>query len=346
MTHYHVRLTEQGKSSDEVKNDIDQDMLETQFLAPYRTRRPITVNGKVIQPNKLERIRISASEETSDQIIQVLKYRDANSSVMYIGGPSMTWRAAAAAEDVTDQFITGPPDGDVLSTSATGTGTAASSGAISGPGDKRSVFIVAGRDTDAASGLIQVLRAMSLQIVEWEHAVAKTGLPNPYVGDVVTVGMRSADAAVVIITPDDLVKLRTDLLHDEDGDQEREIQGQPRPNVIYEAGFADALGRNRTLIVEIGSSKSFSDVSGRHTLHYDGTPAKRNALAERLRVAGLKPDTSGDHWLSVGDVGGAIAKANAAIKTERLLQSQPQPPKAGAGPLEPSAVAPAVPRFT
>jgi predicted nucleotide-binding protein len=267
--------------------------------------------------DKLERIRISTSEEPSSQIIEALRYRDANSSVMVIGGPSMKSRAAGAAEDVTDQFISGPPGSDVPNTSASDISTTASSALVTGPGDKRSVFIVSGRDTEISSNLVQVLRALGLQIVEWEHAVAKTGLPNPYVGDVVTAGLTMADVAVVILTPDDIVKLRADLLHEEDDIVERTLHGQSRPNVIYEAGFADALGRDRTVIVEIGSSKPFSDISGRHTLRYDGSASKRNVLVQRLTVAGLQPDTSGNDWLKVGDISSAIDQAKTAIETER-----------------------------
>src|ERR1700678_1678291 len=80
-------------------------------------------------------------------------------------------------------------------------------------------------------------------------------------------------------------------IREDDGGIERTINGQARPNVIYEAGYADALGLNRMLIIEIGQSKPFSDISGRLTLRYDGSPAKRNALAQRPRLAGLEPDT-------------------------------------------------------
>jgi predicted nucleotide-binding protein len=317
MIYYHVRVTARGERHDEVKNDIDEETLETQFLANYRAGRPITVNGRVIQPDQLDRIRISASEITSDKIINMLRIEDRNSSVFVVGGPSYEWRAASRATDITDQFITGPPGTEIPSTpSSSESGSPVTSSAISGPGDKRSVFIVSGRDTEATSALVQVLRAMNLRIVEWAHAVIRTGVPNPYTGDVVATGLRMADAAIVVITPDDMVRLRPDLLYDDDGETERTIRGQARPNVIYEAGYADALGLNRTLIIEIGQSKPFSDIAGRNTLRYDGSPAKRNSLAQRLRLAGVEPDTDGDEWLIVGDVAGAITRAAAAMEAE------------------------------
>jgi hypothetical protein len=36
-----------------------------------------------------------------------------------------------------------------------------------------------------------------------------------------------------------------------------------------------------------------SDAAGRHVVRYDGTPGKRHAFAERLRLAGLIVDTQG-----------------------------------------------------
>jgi hypothetical protein len=51
---------------------------------------------------------------------------------------------------------------------------ARSLGAI-GPGDKRSVFLVHGRDTRAAKEMRIFLRALSLRVVEWESAIRETG---------------------------------------------------------------------------------------------------------------------------------------------------------------------------
>jgi hypothetical protein len=111
--------------------------------------------------------------------------------------------------------------------------------------------------------------------------------------------------------------LRGDLLRDDDGPYERGYLGQARPNVFYEAGIADGLGRERTIIVEVGRVKPFSDVAGRHVLRFDGSPGRRNALAERLRIAGLDPDTSGTDWLNTGDVTSAIEEAEKALERHR-----------------------------
>jgi predicted nucleotide-binding protein len=100
--------------------------------------------------------------------------------------------------------------------------------------------VIAGRDNRVVAAIVAFLRALGLRVIEWEQAVAKTGLPNPYVGNVVETGLRMADVAVVLLTPDDVVRLRADLLRDDDGPNEQDPRGQARPNVYYEAGLADA----------------------------------------------------------------------------------------------------------
>ena len=145
---------------------------------------------------------------------------------------------------------------------------------VTGPGDKRSVFLVHGRDIRAAIEMRSFLRALGLRVIEWETAVLETGHAAPYIGDVIFAGMRTADAVVILSTPDDLVRLRPDLLSNDDSVHEREIRGQARANVIYEAGIADALDRSRTVLVELGGVKSLGPKW-----------PKRSEIRRRLQVA-------------------------------------------------------------
>jgi len=124
-----------------------------------------------------------------------------------------------------------------------------------------------------------------------------------------------ADAVVVLSTPDDLVRLRPDLLSSDDLAHEREIHGQARANVIYEAGIADALDRSRTVLVELGGVKSLSDLSGRNVVRFDGEAPSRHTLVGRLKSAGLDPDTTGGDWLVTGEFGTAIEAARMGVAT-------------------------------
>src|SRR5664280_2214267 len=109
MTYYHVRVSVDGERHDEVKTDISGEVLESQFLSPYRAARPITVNGRSIPSASIQRIRISASEVPISDIIERVKVEERASKAIVLGGPSYAWRAASKANDVTDQFITGSP---------------------------------------------------------------------------------------------------------------------------------------------------------------------------------------------------------------------------------------------
>jgi predicted nucleotide-binding protein len=195
-----------------------------------------------------------------------------------------------------------------------------------GPGDKRSVFLVHGRDVRAAREMRTLLRALGLHIIEWENAVRETRQATPYIGDVIFAGMRVADAVIVLMTPDDLVCLRPDLLSSDDSANERELRGQARANVIYEAGIADALDRSRTVLVELGGVKSLSDLSGRNVVRFDGSAMSRHKLVSRLEGAGLKPDTRGDDWLEVGnfDVAKEAALHDASPSIRRISYSRAQ----------------------
>jgi len=323
MVHYHVRLSVTGEKRDEVKNDLTPHLLERQFLTPYRRGELVTVNGKTMSWDDIERIRISATQAESGVVAERLKQQDSASSVLVVGGPSYGSRVAAAGEDVTDQFITGPPGVEAIKVDEerVAPAEAHAPSATSTAPRADSVFVVAGRDSLAATAINIFLRAIGLRIVEWEHAVALTGLPNPYVGDVVEAGLQCAGAAVVLLTPDDLVHLRNDLVRESDGSEERTVQGQARPNVYYEAGIADALGRNRTVIVELGSIKSFTDAAGRHVVRYDGSAAMRHTLAERLKIAGLAVNTAGSEWLSAGDVTAAIQASRTALENEASVST-------------------------
>lgn len=295
MEYFHVRLSVAGEDDDETKNDLDQETLRSQFLRPYAEGRSITLNGRSIEPRSISRIRISQSESPADQLIAQIEAEDRRSSVVVLGGPDYGWRAAARAADVTDEYVTAPPGNSGRGASPGPSGTDESVGGTS-------IFLIHGRDARRVEALRGVLRALGLRIVEWAHAVRETGQPNPYIGDVVVAGIGMAAGIVVLLTPDDEVKLRDDLLHDEDGPEEREMRGQPRPNVIYESGMAQIVAPERTIVAAIGNPKVHSDMAGRHLVHLDGGAKSRHRLVARLETAGLEVDDEGEDWLTVGDL--------------------------------------------
>lgn len=164
----------------------------------------------------------------------------------------------------------------------------------------RAVFVVHGRNESLRKSMFEFLRALDLSPIEWSHAVELTGHGSPYIGDVLDAAFEHAQAVVVLITPDEVAYLQPRYGHGT-GDPETQPAAQARPNVLFEAGMA--LGRDaaRTVIVEIGEVRPFSDIAGRHTVRLSGSAASRQALAKRLETAGCVVHTMGTDWLTTGD---------------------------------------------
>jgi hypothetical protein len=103
-------------------------------------------------------------------------------------------------------------------------------------------------------------------------------------------------------TPDDFAQLNPCFLTDDDKDYERELSPQARPNVIFEAGMALGRCEDRTILVNFGTLRPFSDVSGRHCVNFDGSASSRNELVNILQTVGVNANTAGkSDWLMVGN---------------------------------------------
>ena len=302
MTFFHVRISISGKRSDETKIDLTEDQLDQQFLQPYREGRVIMINGRSVDPSEISRIRVSRSEQSAKDFIPQIKHEEQNSSVVVVGGPSYSWKAAGRAEDVTDDYIGGPPGYESNSTDSSSVPEAQLRRVTvpSGPGDARSVFIVHGRNLKIHRAVTEFLRSLDLRIIEWEQAVQLTNEPNPYIGDIISAGLANADAVVVLATPDDITRLDPRFAEGPN-DPEIESAKQPRQNVIYEAGMAMALAPTRTLIVAFRGTKIPSDISGHHLAFLDNSPEARKRIILRLQNTGINVDETGLGWLTAGD---------------------------------------------
>jgi predicted nucleotide-binding protein len=167
--------------------------------------------------------------------------------------------------------------------------------------DPQRVFVVHGRDEDMRMAMFDFLRAIHLSPIEWGNAIRMTGKAAPYVGEVLDVALAQAQAIVVIMTPDDEARIRSSLIRDDDPEYERELTPQARPNVLFESGLALGREPSRTVIVEIGTLRPFSDIAGRHTIRLDNAIDKRQELAQRLETAGCSVDLTGTDWHTAGD---------------------------------------------
>jgi predicted nucleotide-binding protein len=164
------------------------------------------------------------------------------------------------------------------------------------------VFVVHGRDLVAKADVFEFIRSLGVRPIEWTSAIAMSKKAAPYVGEVLEAAFKKARAVVVLLTPDDLAQLRPDLLSTSDPPFERNLTGQARPNVLFECGMAFSSHPDRTVMVQIGQVRPFSDTYGRHIVNMtSGDASKRQEFAIKLKNAGCEVDTSGSDWLRVGD---------------------------------------------
>jgi hypothetical protein len=72
--------------------------------------------------------------------------------------------------------------------------------------------------------------------------------------------------------------------------------------------MAFAAHPGRTVLVQIGNVKEFSDIGGRHVVHMTGEFAKRQEFVAKLSNAGCDVDTSGADWVTAGDFTDPLAR--------------------------------------
>lgn len=168
--------------------------------------------------------------------------------------------------------------------------------------DPRAVAVVYGRDLDAKQAVFALLKDLDLHPLAFEELVAGTGSASPYVGDAVSVAFQLAQAVVVVLTPDDEARLLPALHGLKEPSYEVELSGQARPNVLFEAGMALASHPNRTVLIELGSIRPFSDIAGRHTVRLTGAAQTLLAVATRLQTAGCPVNLTGETWIQENEI--------------------------------------------
>lgn len=181
---------------------------------------------------------------------------------------------------------------------------------------KNTVFVVYGRNDAARVAMFDFLTSLGLEPLDWDTLLAATGEASPYVGEVLTAGFPMAQAVIVLLTPDDVARLQTTFQHSRDPAHETELTPQARPNVLFEAGMAFMSHPKRTVLVEVGQLRPFSDVAGRHTVRLDDSVEARRSLIARLQTAGCPVSLDDGRWKSAGDFSAALALANRGADPE------------------------------
>jgi predicted nucleotide-binding protein len=185
--------------------------------------------------------------------------------------------------------------------------------------DRRRIFVVHGRNMMARDALFTFLRAINLDPIEWEEAIAMTGEGTPFTGHTLEEAFSRSQAAVVLLSGDDLARLGKNFLNHADLAEERTLTPQARPNVLFEAGIAFGSYPERTVIVSLGKTRAFSDIAGRHIIYISNSVASRQKLADRLTTAGCDVKTQGKQdWHTAGDFDSAMTTPDGPIGKDQF----------------------------
>lgn len=174
--------------------------------------------------------------------------------------------------------------------------------ASNGPAkSSRTVFVVHGRNIETRAAMFEFLRSIDLHPIEWSEAITGTGKPTPSIPEILRAAFDRAGAVVVLLTPDDKAVLKKRYRKQGDPDGERRWSGQARPNVLFEAGMAMAFKPERTILVQFGTLRPFSDIGGLHVVRFRNDSETRQDIALRLKTAGCSVSLAGTDWHTAGD---------------------------------------------
>jgi hypothetical protein len=168
-------------------------------------------------------------------------------------------------------------------------------------GERKRVYVIPGTNIVLQEEMYAFLRALGLQPIERSMAVNWTGETSPFIGTVIDTAFLYAQAIMILFTSEDTARLREPFWDHYDTRDETEFRQQPGMDQIFEAGYAFGQAPRRTILVQIGNVKLFSDIEGRHISNFTGTPSERHILKNQLKTAGCEVDDTGSSWLTAGN---------------------------------------------
>jgi predicted nucleotide-binding protein len=172
--------------------------------------------------------------------------------------------------------------------------------------DKKKVFVIHGRNTEARKQMGYFLAALGLDAINFDDVRARLK-GTPTIADCVTAGMDQAQGVIALFTADEHAWTRPEFRSGESG--EAVERWQARPNVLFEAGMAFGRDRDRVVFVTLGRVSLFTDVAGIHTLSpTNDAKGHRDLLRNVLKEMGCDVDLASSKWLHDGDFEAPVSR--------------------------------------
>lgn len=257
--------------------NVSEEHLRSRFIEPWDRGTGITYDGDTFDPME-SRVEIFETDESLSPDLAA--------------DPSRANQAVGAGRNLTNELIVGPA-GRLSAESVAATTESRK--------DRRQVMVVHGRNDAARDAMFAYLRCLGLAPIEWEQAVAETGMGSPYTLEAVQAAMDVAQAVVVVLTAEDRAGLLPELAGIRVNDTA--FEGQPRPNVMLEAGMALGTGRAGIVFVQLGEIRGASDLDGLNMVRLTNAAQTRAALRQRLINAGCLVEEAAQDYLTPGGCG-------------------------------------------
>lgn len=270
--YYHVIVKPKSdKFYGEYKTDLTKEQLISRFIEPYEQGMPIVINGKTVQPDDLERIKISESERTIESFIPQIRAEHQNSSVAIIGGPSYTHQAIGRAKDVTDDFI----EGAVGYKKALVKSQSADQKMVRSQSNR--VFIVHGHDESAQNKAARFVEKLGFEAIILHEKASSGRTIIEKIEHYSDVGF-----AIVLYTPDDVGNVKSEA---------ENLNVRARQNVVFEHGYLiGRLGRENVSALVDGKLELPNDISGVVYINLDEGSAWQLQLAKEMKQSGYDID--------------------------------------------------------
>ena len=144
----------------------------------------------------------------------------------------------------------------------------------------RRVYVVYGHDPVMRDAMYDFLEALELEPVTKEAAVGWTGEASPFANRIIDAAFNHAQAVIVLFTGDDRTRLRSGLRRHNGESDEKKYWFQPGQDQVFEAGYAFGHSPERTILIQVGRVKLFSDIDGRYIPNFTGKEKERRDLRE------------------------------------------------------------------
>ena len=150
---------------------------------------------------------------------------------------------------------------------------------------RRTVYIVYGQNEDEKEKIGAKLKTLGLTAITKKDVVGLSD-GSSFIGHILDTAFEQAQAVIVLLTGDEEARLRKQFQHSDDTDFEKNFSYQPTQDQIFEAGYAFGKLPGRTILLQTGNIRLFSDIAGRYILNYAETLENADLLCGCLLRAG------------------------------------------------------------